>query len=58
MSEPQDPDTFQVVVHKLISATNKAVKAPITLEAIVSLLRAQEEYFKHSYEKCQMGKES
>ena len=40
VSESQDSDPFEVAVQRLITI-NKASKTPITLEAMVPLLRAQ-----------------
>ena len=57
MSEPQDSDPFEGTVQKLIT-TNKAGKTPITLEAMVLLLRAQGQSLKDSYEKCLAEKDS
>ena len=57
MSEPQDSDPFEVAVQKLIT-TNKAGKTPITLEAMVLLLRAQGQSLKDSYEKRLAEKDS
>ena len=50
MSEPQNSDPFEVTVQTLIT-TNEAGKTPITLEAMVLLLRGQGQSLKDSYEK-------
>ena len=54
----ETPDPFEVAVQKLISTTNKAGKAPITLDVMISLLRAQGESLKDSYEKRLAEKDS
>ena len=56
MSESQDSDPFEVDVQFI--NTDKAGKTPITLEAMVPLLRAQGQSLKDSYDKRLAEKES